>query len=95
LWNLVSNIKGGTHRLRLCENRVLKRDEVIRGWRILHNVELRNLYSSPSKTRMIKSRRMRWAVHVACKGAKRNAYRNLAGKPEAKIPLGRPMQVGG
>jgi hypothetical protein len=56
------------------ENRVLrrifgsKRDEVTGGWRKLHNVELHNLYSSPSIIRMIKSRRMRWAEHVARMG---------------------------
>jgi hypothetical protein len=44
----------------------LKRDEVLQGWRKPHNVDLHNLYTSPSKTRMIKSRRMRWSVHVAC-----------------------------
>jgi hypothetical protein len=59
------------HRLRVFENRVLrrifgpKRDEVTGGWRKLHNEELHNLYSSPSIIRMIKSRRMRWAGHVA------------------------------
>jgi hypothetical protein len=76
------------------ENRVLrrifgsKRDEVTGGWRKLHNEELRNLYSSPSITRIIKSRRMRWAGHVARKGEKRNAYKLLVGKPEGKTPLG-------
>jgi hypothetical protein len=59
------------------ENRVLrrifgpKRDEVTGGWRKLHNEELHNLYSSPSVIRMIKSRRMRWAGHVARKGRRR------------------------
>jgi hypothetical protein len=43
----------------------LKRDEVIGGWRKLHNEELHNLHSLPSKIRMIKSRRMRWAGHTA------------------------------
>jgi hypothetical protein len=58
------------HRLRVIENRVLrgifgpKTDEVTRKWRKLHNEELRNLYSSPSIIRMIKSRRMRLAGHV-------------------------------
>jgi hypothetical protein len=58
------------HRLRVFENRVLrrifgpKRDEVMRGWRKLHN-ELRDLYSSPSIIRIIKSRRIRWAGRVA------------------------------
>jgi hypothetical protein len=50
------------------------------------------LYSSPSKIRIIKSRRMRWAGHVARRGEKRNVYRLLAGKPEGKRPLGRPRR---
>jgi hypothetical protein len=76
------------------ENRVLKRmfglkmDEVRGGWRKLHNEELHNLYSSPRIIRMIKSRRMRWAGHVAWMG--RSAYRILVEKPEGKRPLGRP-----
>jgi hypothetical protein len=63
------------------ENRVLrrifgsKRDEVTGDWRKLHNEELHNLYSSPSIIRIIKSRRTRWAGHVARRGDKRNAYR--------------------
>jgi hypothetical protein len=71
------------HRLRVFENRVLrkisglKKDEVTGGWRILHNEELRDLYSSPSIIRIIKSRRMRWEGHVARMGKKRNAYRLL------------------
>jgi hypothetical protein len=78
------------------ENRVLrrifgpKRDAVTGGWRKLHNEELHNLYSSPSIIRIIKSRRMRWADHVARMGEKRNVYRLLVGKPEGKRPLGRP-----
>jgi hypothetical protein len=51
----------------------LKRDEVTGGWRKLHNEELHNLYSSLSIIRMIKSRRMRWARHVARMGERRNA----------------------
>jgi hypothetical protein len=84
------------HRLRVFENRVLrrifgpKRDEVTGEWRKLHNKELRDLYSSPSIIRIIKSRRMRWAGSVARMGETRNAYRLLVGKPEGKIPLGRP-----
>jgi hypothetical protein len=58
-------------------------------WRKLHNEELRDLYSSPSIIRTIKSRRMRWAGHAARMGKKRNAYRLLVGKPEGKRPLGR------
>jgi hypothetical protein len=84
------------HRLRVSENRVLrrifgpKRDEVTGEWRKLHNEELCNLYSSPSIIRIIKLRRMRWAGHVARMGEKRNAYRLLVGKQEGKRPLGRP-----
>jgi hypothetical protein len=69
-------------------NRVLrrvfgpKRYEVTGEWRKLHNEELRDLYSSPSIIKIIKSRRMRWAGHVALMGEKRNAYRLLVGKPE-------------
>jgi hypothetical protein len=58
-------------------------------WRKLHNEELRDLYSSPSIIRIIKTRRMRWAGHVARMGEKRNGYRLLVGKPEGKRPLGR------
>jgi hypothetical protein len=54
--------------------------------------ELHDLYSSPSIIRIIKSRRMRWAGHVARMGEKRNAYRLLVGKPEGKRPLGRPRR---
>jgi hypothetical protein len=77
------------------ENRVLrgifgpKTDEVIGGWRKLHNEELHNLYCSPSIIRIIKSRRIRWAGHVARMGEKRNVYRILVAKPEGKRPLGR------
>jgi hypothetical protein len=62
------------------------------GWRKLHNEELHNLYSSPSIIRIIKSRRMRWAGHVAGMGEKRNVCRLLVGKPEGKGPLGRPRR---
>jgi hypothetical protein len=78
------------------ENRVLrrifgpKRDEVMGGWRKLHNEELHKFYYSPSIITMIKSMRMRWAGLVARMGEKRNAYRILVGNPEGKIPLGRP-----
>jgi hypothetical protein len=74
------------HRLRVFENKLLrrifgpKRDEVTGGRRKLYNEELRDLYSSPSINRIIKSRRMRWAGHVARIGEKRNAYRLLVGK---------------
>jgi hypothetical protein len=56
-----------------------KKDGVMGGWRKLHNEKLHNLYSSSSIIRIIKSRRMRWAGHVARMGAKRNVYRLLAG----------------
>jgi hypothetical protein len=58
------------------------------GWKKLHNEELHNLYYSPSIIRLIKSRRMRWAGHVANKVEKRNAYRTLVGKPEGKTTVG-------
>jgi hypothetical protein len=58
--------------------------------RKLHNKEIHDLYSSPSKIRIIKSRRMIWAGHVARMGEKRNAYRLLVRKQEGKRPLGRP-----
>jgi hypothetical protein len=80
------------------ENRVLrrifgpKRGEVTGEWRKLHNDELRDLYSSLSIIRIIKSRSMRWAGHVERIGAKRNAYRLLVGKPEGRRPLGRPRR---
>jgi hypothetical protein len=83
------------HRLRVFENRVLrrifgpKRDEVKGDWRKLHNEELRNLYFSPD--RMTKSRRMIWTGHVA-RMRKRDAFRILVGKPEGKRPLGRPRR---
>jgi hypothetical protein len=86
------------HRLRVFENKVLrrifgpKRDEVTGELRKLHNEELRDLYSSPSVIRIIKSRRMRWAGHVARMGEKRNACRLLVRKPEGKRPLGRPRR---
>jgi hypothetical protein len=60
--------------------------------RKLHNEEVRDLYSSPSIIRVIKSRRMRWVGHVARMGEKRNAYRLLVGKPEGKRSLGRPRR---
>jgi hypothetical protein len=78
------------------ENRVLsrilgpKRDEVTGEWRKLHSGELHNLYSSPDIIRQIRSKRMRWAGHVARMGEGRNVYRVLVGKAEGKRPLGRP-----
>jgi hypothetical protein len=58
----------------------------------LHNEELRNTYSSPSINRIINSRVMRWAGHVARIGEKRHAYRILVGEPEGKRPLGSPRR---
>ena len=69
-----------------------KRDEVTGEWRKLHNEELKGLYSSPNIVRVIKSRRMRWAGHVAHMGEGRGVYRVLVGKPEGKRPLGRPRR---
>jgi hypothetical protein len=86
------------HRLRVFENKMLrkifgpKRVEMMGEWRKLHNGERRDLYSSPSIIRMIKSRRMRWAGHVARRGERRNSYRLLGGEPERKGPLGRPRR---
>ncbi|KAJ4436915.1 hypothetical protein ANN_17047 [Periplaneta americana] len=86
------------HRLRVFENKVLrktfgtKRDEVTGEWRKLHNTELHALYSSPDIIRNLKSRRLRWAGHVARMGESRNAYRVLVERPEGKIPLGRPRR---
>jgi hypothetical protein len=69
-----------------------KRDKVTGEWRKLHNEELRDLYSSPSIIRIMKSKRMRWAGHVARMGEKRNAYRLLVEKPEEKRPPGKPRR---
>jgi hypothetical protein len=63
-------------------------------WRKLHNEELHSLYSSPNIVRVIKSRRMRWAGHVARMGQGRGVYRVLVGRPEGKRPLGRPRRRG-
>jgi hypothetical protein len=68
-----------------------KKDEVIGGRKKLHNEKLHNLYLSPNIIRTIKSRRMKWAGHVARMG-KRNAYRILVGKSAGKRPLGRPKR---
>jgi hypothetical protein len=85
------------HRLRVFENRALKvfglkRDEVTGGWRKLHKEKLHDLYSWPRIITIIKSKRMRWAGHVARIREKRNAYRLLVGKTEEKGPLGRPRR---
>jgi hypothetical protein len=85
------------HRLRVFENRVLRRifgpkREEDRSWEKLHNDELQNLYSSPNIVRVIKSRRMRWTGHVARMGEGRGVYRVLVGRPSGKRPLGRPRR---
>ena len=66
------------------------RDEVTGEWRKLHKEELRDLHSLPNIVRVVKSRRMRWAGHVARVGEGRGVHRVLVGKPEGKRPLGRP-----
>ena len=77
------------------ENRVLKiifgpkRDGVTGEWGKLHTEELNDLYSSPNIVRLIKSRRMRWAGHVARMEEGRNVHKVLVGKPEGKRQLGR------
>jgi hypothetical protein len=84
------------YRLRVFENKSLrrtfgrKRDEVMGEWRNLHNEELRELYSSSSIIRIIKSRRKRWAIHVARMGEMRKAYRLLMGKLEGNSPMDGP-----
>jgi hypothetical protein len=93
-WSLTLREEQG---LRVFENRVLrrifgpKRDELTGEWRKLHNKELHDLYSSPSISRMMKSR-IRWTGHVARRGEKRNTYRLLIGGPKGKRPLGRPRR---
>jgi hypothetical protein len=88
---------GEEHGLRVFENRVLgkifgpKREED-GSWRKLHNDELYDLYSSPNIVRVIKSRRMRWAGHVARMGEGRGAYRVLVGRTKGMRPPGRPRR---
>jgi len=83
---------------RVFENMVLRRilgprrDEVTGEWMRLHNEELSDLYCSPNIMRVIKSRRMRWAGHVARMGEERGSIGSLVGKPEGKRPLGRPRR---
>jgi hypothetical protein len=85
-------------RQRVFENMVLrrvfgpKRDEVTREWRKLHNEELNDLYCSPNIVRVIKSKGMRWAGHLARMVERRGVYRVLVGKSEGKRPLGRPRR---
>ena len=92
-WSLTLNEE---RRLRVYENRVLrrisgpKRDEVTGEWWNLHHEELNDLYSSTDIVRVMKSRRMSWAGHVARIGESRCIYRVLVGKPEGKRTLRRP-----
>jgi hypothetical protein len=91
IWSLT--MKEG-RRLRVYDNTVLRifgprMDEVTGERRKLHNEELNDLYSTPNIIRVIKSRRMRWAGHVAHMGDTRSVYRVLVGKPEGTRPLGR------
>ena len=85
-------------KLRVFENMVLRRicgprrNEVTGKWRRLHNEELHDLYSSPNIVRVIKSRRMRWAGHVARMGEERGVYSVLVRKPEGRRPLERPRR---
>ena len=82
--------------MRVFENRILrrifgpKRDEVTGEWRKLHNEELNDLYCSPNIFRVIKSRRIKWAGHVARVGERRGVYSVLVGKPEERDHLGDP-----
>jgi hypothetical protein len=85
-------------RLRVFKNRVLRRvfgpqrDEVTGEWTKLHNEKQNDLYSLPLIVQVVKSRRMRWAGHVARMGEDRGVHRVLVGKPEGKSPLGRPRR---
>ena len=85
-------------RLRVFEKRVLRRvfgpkkDEVKGEWRKLHKEEFRELYSLPNIVRVVKSRRMRCAGHVARRGEGRGVHRVIVGKPEGKRPLERPSR---
>jgi hypothetical protein len=83
------------HRLRVFGIKVLRRifgprREEDESWRKLHSDELDSLYSSPNIVRGMKSRRMRWAGHMARMGEGRGVYRVWVGRPEGKRPLGRP-----
>ena len=94
---MVAHIEGGTQ-AEVFENRVLRRIfgprriDVTGEWRKLHNEELNDIYSSSNIVQVIKSRRMRWAGHVACVGDSKAVYRVVMGRSEGKRPLGRPRR---
>jgi hypothetical protein len=86
------------YRLRVFENRVLRKMSGLKreedgSWRKLHNDELNSLYSSLNIVKVIKSRRMRWAGHIARMGEGRGVYRVLVWRPKSKRPLGRPTHT--
>ena len=78
--------------IKVIETTTFYRLSVWNEWRKLHSEELSNLYSLPNIVRVVKSRRMRWAGHVARMAEKRGVHRVLVGKPEGKRPLGRPRR---
>jgi len=92
-WSLILREE---RRLRVFENRLLggifrpEKEEVTGEWRKLHNEELNDLYCPPNIVRVIKSRRMRLAGHVARMGEGRGVYKVLVGKTEGKSPVGIP-----
>ena len=96
VWETSSLTLREKHRLRALENKILrktfdaKRDETTGEWRKLHNAKLHALYSSPNIIRNLKSRRLRWAGHVAFMKESRNSFRVLMGRLEGERPLGRP-----
>ena len=96
IFDLVVNGSDDTHStpvcvaaVSYCTGYIRRRDEVTGEWRRLHNEELNDLYYSLNIVRVIKSRRMRWAGHVARVGEERGVYRVLLGKPEGRRPLRR------
>ena len=88
----------GERKLRVFENMVLRRifgprrDEVMGEWKRMHNEEINDLYTLPNIVQVIKSRRIRWAGHVACMCEEKGAYRVLVGEQEGWRPLGRPRR---
>jgi hypothetical protein len=96
LYLTLTNSMGQNHSLeansRSADQKIFHRYVNQISWRKLHNDELHNLYSSPNIVRVIKSRSLRWAGHVARIGEGRSVYRVLVGRPEGKRPLGRPRR---